>query len=149
MPRPPRPALAALLAVPVVVAAGCTDQALVDRVAALEASQERLRASLDEVDAPDPDEAAAREQLTTRIESITTTIGELEGSVAGLRTDVDEGSLVADDRLTAVELQLEQLSADLSELTTTLQALTDRTSSLEVQLDAHRDQPAAHAGSDP
>ena len=133
--------------------AGCTDPALVDRVAAMERSQDQLRASLVEMGAPDPAAVAAREALAAEVAAVGADVTALADELTVLATTVDElraqlesGQLEDDERLTALELQLAELGTSLTTVRDGLDALTDETGSLEVQLDSHVDDPGAHAG---
>lgn len=139
----PRPVAVLLLGVLLV---GCTDQALVDRVAQLEQADERLRESLTELGAPDPtadeDQAAVRAEL----EAVAARITSVEADLEALRASLDAQGLELDGRLTTLELQVGEATAQLTELRADLTTLTDRVSSLEAQFDAHRTDPFGHGG---
>lgn len=139
------PRTAALLLVLLVVG-GCTDQALVDRVARLEAADESLRSSLTDLGAPDPAEQQDREAVRAEVEAVAARITEVETTIEAMAADLDAQGLEADDRMTALELQLEEARADLVQLRSDLTTLTDRVSSLETQFDAHRSDPSGHGG---
>ena len=133
-----------LLALLAAGAVGCTDQALVDRVAQLERNNEELRESLTDLGAPDPEAEQSREALLAELEAVAARITAVETDVEAIRANIDAQSIELDDRLTTGELQLEEARAQLQELQSNLVTLTDRVSSLEAQLDAHRSDPFGH-----
>lgn len=141
---PALPRTAAVLAIAGVLTTGCTDQALVDRVAELEAADERLRSSLSELGAPDPEAEEARRSTRAEVDAAVERLDTLEEQVTTIQESVDTQGLEADDRLTALELQLDELRATITTLRGDLTTLTDRVSSLEAQFDAHRTDPAGH-----
>ena len=132
----PRPLSAVLL---LVVLAGCTDQALVDRVAQLERADEDLRSSLNELGAPDPDDEEDRAALLAEVEAVAARITAVEADVEALTASLDAQGLELDGRVTTLELQLEETRVELVQLQGALTALTDRVTSLDAQLDAHAD----------
>ncbi len=143
MPRPAR-----IIATTVCLGAlltGCADGALQDRVAELEASQNRLRTSLTELGAPDPDDLAARDAVQAEVVALSTVVTELQSALDALRAEIDTASLETDDRLTRIELEADGVAADVTGLQTTLDTLTSRIASLEAQLDSHRDDPIGHS----
>lgn len=119
--------------------AGCTDQALVDRVAQLEQSDERLRASLTELGGPDDTANEDQTAVLAELEAVASRITALEADVEALRATDDAQGLEVDGRLTTLELQLAETRATLTQLEGAVAALTDRFTSLEAQFDAHRD----------
>lgn len=138
-----------LLLVPLVLLlvgmlAGCTDEALVDRIARLERANEELRDSLTDLGAPDPEAEESREAVLAELEAVASRITAVEADIEATRASLDAQGLELDDRLTTNELQLEEARAELQELRTDLTTLTDRVSSLEAQLDAHRSDPFGH-----
>ncbi len=137
-----------LLTVPllVVLLVGCTDQALVDRVAQLEQADERLRSSLTELGAPDPAAQEDREALLAELEAVSGRITAVEAELEAVAASIDAQGLEVDDRITTLELQLGEATSDLVALEAALTTLTDRVSSLEAQFDAHRTDPSGHAG---
>lgn len=132
-----------LLALPL---AACTDDGLVDRVEQLEQADERLRESLVDVGAPDPEAEATRAAVQAEIEDLRTAVADVEAGLEEARAGAEAQSLEVDDRLTTVELQLDDARARLGELEGALTTLTDRVSSLEAQFDAHRGDPSGHGG---
>ena len=141
-----RPHALPLLLLVLAVLAGCTDQALVDRVAELEAADERLRDSLQDVGAPDPQAQADAEAAQAELEATAARISEVETSIEALQADLDAQVLELDGRTTTTELQLDEARASLTELRADLSTLTDRVNSLEAQFDAHRSDPSGHGG---
>lgn len=126
--------------------AGCSDQALVDRVAQLEAAQDRLRTSIDDLDADDPDATDALGGLGERVDTLGEQLTAVESTIAGLEERAAGDSVDVDGRLTGVELQLDDLRALLTQVEGDLTTLTDRVASLEAQLDSHREDPFGHGG---
>lgn len=138
-----RPVLV-LLVLLAIAASGCTDQGIVDRIARLEQADEELRDALTDLGAPDPDAEQSRAAVLSELEEVAARITSVETDIEALRASVDEQSLQVDDRLTTTELQLDETTVQLQELRTDLTTLTDRVSSLEAQLDAHRSDPFGH-----
>lgn len=138
-----RPVLVVLVLL-VAGAVGCTDQALVDRVAQLERNDEQLRDALTDLGAPDPEAEESREAVLAELEAVAARITAVETDVEAVRANLDAQSIELDDRLTTDELQLEEARAQLQELQSNLVTLTDRVSSLEAQLDAHRSDASGH-----
>lgn len=134
------------LVLAVLALGGCTDQALVDRVAELEAADERLRSSLTDLGAPDPADQARADAARAELESVAGRITDVEGAIDKLRADLDGQTLELDGRVTTTELQLDELDVELVQLRTDLNTLTDRVSLLEARLDAHEDDPFGHGG---
>lgn len=124
----------------------CSDQALIDRVAQLEASQDRLRASLTELGAPDPDAIAVTEQLTTDVAELSAQAAAIKDALTVLAAAVDEQVLELDGRLTTAELGAADVAATVQQLRSDLTVLTDRVASLVAQLEAHRGDPFGHNG---
>lgn len=139
----PRRSSVVLLAV---LLLGCTDQALVDRVAQLEQADERLRTSLTELGAPDPDAQQDREAVRAELEAVASRITTVEADIEALAASLDAQGLELDGRLTTLELQLGEARAELVQLQGSVTTLTDRVSSLEAQFDAHRSDPSGHGG---
>ena len=136
--RPPS-ALLSTLVLAVVVLAGCTDQALVDRVAQLERSDEQLRSSLTELGAPDTDAQEDRAAVRAELEAVAARITTVETDLEALTAALDTQVLELDGRITTLELQLDETRTELVQLQGALTALTDRVTSLDAQLTAHRD----------
>jgi outer membrane murein-binding lipoprotein Lpp len=124
---------------------GCADSALTDRVAEIEASQERLRTSLTEMGAPDPDVLAARDAAAAEVAVMSTTVTTLQTTLDALLLDLGASALEADGRLTTTELEADELRARVTELTTAINVLTSELASVEAQLDAHRDDAFGHS----
>lgn len=143
MPRPVR-LLATTMCLGALLAGCAADGALQDRVAELEASQNRLRSSLTELGAPDPDDLAARDAVQAEVATLSGVVTELQSSLDALRGQIDDASLETDDRLTRIELEADGIAADLTGMQTTIDTLTSRIASLEAQLDSHRDDPVGH-----
>ena len=139
-----RPVLLLVLLVGMVGLGGCTDQAVVDRIARLEEADEELRDSLTDLGAPDPEAEQGREAVLAELEAVASRITTVETDIEALRATLEAQGLELDDRLTTNELQLEEARAQLQGLRTDLLTLTDRVSSLEAQLDAHRSDPSGH-----
>lgn len=139
-----RPVLVALVLLLVPGVVGCTDQALVDRVARLEQNDEDLRDALTDLGAPDPEAEQSRAAVRAELEAAASRLTEVEASIEALRETIDAQGLDLDDRITTNQLQLEEARAELQQLRTDLTTLTDRVSSLEAQLDAHRSDPFGH-----
>lgn len=139
-----RPVLLLLVLLLVPGVAGCTDEALVDRVARLEQNDEELRDSLTDLGAPDPEAEESRAAVRAELEAVAALVTEVEAEVEAIRETVDVQGLELDDRITTSELQLEEARAGLQQLQTDLATLTDRVSSLEAQFDAHRTDPSGH-----
>lgn len=137
--------LLVLAAVPALLA-GCTDQALVDRIAQLEQSDERLRASLTDLGAPDPEAEQSRAAVRAELEAVAARITAVEADIEAMAATLDAQTLELDERLTTAELRLDEATARLVELENQLVTLTDRVSSLEAQFDAHRSDPSGHGG---
>lgn len=126
--------------------AGCTDQALVDRVAQLEQADERLRASLTELGASEPaaeDDGAA---VLAELEAVAERITAVEADLEALAAAADAQGLELDGRLTTLELQVSETRSALTQLEGAVTTLTDRVTSLEAQFDAHRADPSGHGG---
>lgn len=141
-----RTAAAPLLVALCLALGACTDQALVDRVAQLEQDDQRLRESLTALGAPDPDAEAAAEAARTELEEVAERVARVETGIEALRADLDAQVLDLDDQLTSADLAREELRSLVTELRADLRTLTDRVSSLEAQLDAHRSDPSGHGG---
>lgn len=140
MPRPsPRSLLlSATLVMGLVALAGCTNQGLVDRVAQLEQADERLRESLTDLGAPDPDAETRAEAVRAELEAVAARITAVETDIEALRAALDAQVLELDGRITTAELQLEELRASVTTVSSDLATLTSRVNSLEEQLDAHQ-----------
>ena len=141
--RPHRSLLLALLALSLGLA-GCTDQAVIDRIARLEQTDEELRDSLTDLGAPDPEAQRSREAVLAELEAVAARITAVETDIEALRATTDAQSLEVDDRLTTTELQLEEARAQLQQLRTDLDTLVSRVNSLETQFDDHRSNPFGH-----
>ena len=135
-----------LLVTLVLALSACTDQGLVDRVAQLEQADQRLRESLTALGAPDPDAEAAAEATRAELDEVAERIARTETAIEAMQADLDAQVLDLDDRLTAADLAREELRTEVTQLSADLRTLTDRVSSLEAQLDAHRSDPSGHAG---
>jgi hypothetical protein len=143
----PRRALTALTAATaLLLLAGCSDQALIDRVAQVESSQDRLRDSLQDLGAPDPDAVATREAAAAEVAVVADALVDVQAALDALQADIAAQGLEVDDRVTAIELRAEELRAQLVQLSSDQTALTDRISSLEAQFGAHRSDPFGHGG---
>lgn len=123
---------------------GCTDQALVDRVAQLEQADERLRSSLTELGAPDTSAQEDRAAVRAELEAVAARITAIEADIEAVTASLDAQGLELDGRITTLELQLGEATSDLVQLQAALTTLTDRVSSLEAQFDAHRTDPFGH-----